>query len=170
MFGLVEFLSAFSGWSVILIILAAFIVTYKIIDWCKKTWAKREEFKTEQYRKGAQKQHEIDVHEEEVLAEKKKIENLEKSIALLTELCAKQQTQIDLLIKSDELSIKAWIKEQHEKWIALQCIDSQSLELLTQRFEVYAQEGGNSWAEKLMEEIKALPVITVIPVTRNQEQ
>ena len=78
----------------------------------------------------------------------------------MMQMLQKQQAQIDLLIQSDELTIKAWIKEQHEKWVAFQCIDSQSLELLTQRFNIYQQEGGNSWAEKLIDEIKELPIIT----------
>ena len=40
-------------------------------------------------------------------------------------------------------------------------IDSQSLELLEDRFKIYTKEDGNSWAEKLMNEMRALPLVTV---------
>jgi hypothetical protein len=46
------------------------------------------------------------------------------------------------------------------------CIDSHVLELLEERFEIYKEEGGNSWAEKLMNELRSLPVAVVIPVDK----
>ena len=95
---------------------------------------------------------------------------LEKDVHDLKLIAERQQELIELLIASDELDIKSWIKMQHEKWIPRQCIDSQTLDLLAQRFEIYEQEGGNSWAEKLVNELKALPVVTAIPVTpRDQD-
>jgi hypothetical protein len=42
------------------------------------------------------------------------------------------------------------------------------LELICDRYDIYKEEGGNSWAEKLVNEIKALPVVIVIP-TRPEE-
>ena len=164
MFDLLQFLSTYPIWSVILIVAAAIIIILKIISWGKSVWAKREQFQKEAYQRGVEKQAQKDAELEARELEKRRIEALEANVKLLTEMQKKQQAQIELLIQSDELTIKAWIKEQHEKWIALQCIDSQSLELLTQRFSIYTKEGGNSWAEKLVDEIKELPVITVIPV------
>jgi hypothetical protein len=75
-----------------------------------------------------------------------------------------QEKMIELLIASDELSIKAWIKEQHETWMPLGCIDSQTFELLEARYKIYVDEGGNSWAKKLMDDLRGLPVVTVIPL------
>lgn len=89
---------------------------------------------------------------------------LETNVKELTEIAQRQQELIELLIKSDELSIKSWIKAQHEKWIPRQCIDSQTLELLEARYSIYTKEGGNSWAEKLVKELRALPVVTVVSI------
>jgi hypothetical protein len=35
---------------------------------------------------------------------------------------------------------------------------------LEQRYAVYSAEGGNSWAKKLMDELRALPVVTIVPI------
>lgn len=162
-----DILQIFAGypiWMVIIIAVGTLVGLYRFIVWAKKTWEQREAFKKAAFQEGVEKQRQIDIQAEEEAAEKQKIQTLEANLATLTKILEKQQEQIDLLIQSDELNIKAWIKAQHEKWIALQCIDSQSLELITQRFEIYQDEGGNSWAERLVEDIKALPIITVIPV------
>jgi hypothetical protein len=65
---------------------------------------------------------------------------------------------LTLLTESDKLNTKAWIKEQHDKWIPLGFIDSQSLDLICARYAIYELEGGNGWAKKMVDEIKALPV------------
>jgi hypothetical protein len=66
---------------------------------------------------------------------------------------------------TNELDIKSWIKAQHEKWIFKGCIDSQMLDLLEQRYAIYTAEGGNSWAKKLMDELRALPTVTVVSLS-----
>jgi hypothetical protein len=38
------------------------------------------------------------------------------------------------------------------------------LELLEDRFRIYQEEGGNSWAERLMKDLRELPVVVVVPV------
>ena len=93
-----------------------------------------------------------------------RITQLETDVKDLKVLAERQAQMIELLIQSDELDIKSWIKMQHEKWIPRQCIDSQTLDLLEQRFAVYEKEGGNSWALKLVNELRALPIVTVVPV------
>jgi hypothetical protein len=41
-------------------------------------------------------------------------------------------------------------------------IDSQILDLLEERYDIYKKENGNSWALKLMNELRALPTIAVV--------
>ena len=161
---LLEFLATYNIWTVILIGFCSIFCLIKIIEYCKKLWKKRQDFAQQNLKNGIQEEREREAHELKEEHERQRVVALEMQVAQLSTLIAAQQDQINLLIRSDELDIKAWIKNQHEKWIALQCIDSQSLDLLLQRYEVYAREGGNSWAEKLVNEIKALPVVTVIPV------
>jgi len=68
--------------------------------------------------------------ENRLISGETRIATLETEVADLKTLIVKQQKQIDLLVKSDELDIKSWIKAQHEKWIPRKCIDSQTLDLL----------------------------------------
>ena len=159
-----EFLATFPIWTVILIVVATMICLFKLVEWGKRLWATREKFKKAQQQVGQQQQQAIDHELEEKQKEEKRIAALETAVTTLTAMLAKQQQQIDLLIRSDELDIKAWIQQQHEKWIAFQYIDSQSLDLVLQRYAIYAEEGGNGWAERMVDDIKSLPIVTVIPV------
>jgi hypothetical protein len=80
-----------------------------------------------------------------------------------------QEKIIRRLEDSDKLTIKTYIKEQHAIWMRKGYIDSQVLELLEERFKIYREEGGNSWAEKLMNEMRALPFNPAISVLNNRE-
>ena len=77
--------------------------------------------------------------------------NQNETLRLLTE-------KINLLIDSDKDSIKSFITERHhhfcyeEEWI-----DDYSMDCLEKRFKHYEDEGGNSFVESLMEEIRELP-------------
>lgn len=134
------------------------------IKWCKGLWATREKFKQDNIEKGKQMEARAEQKEARLAKGEARMDKLETDTADLKELIVKQQKLIELLIKSDELDIKSWIKIQHEKWIPKKCIDSQTLDLLIQRFEIYEAEGGNSWAKKLVDELKALPVVTIVPI------
>ena len=90
------------------------------------------------------------------------MDKLELMVKELTTLATEQKKTNDRLIRSDKLAIKTWIKEQHDIWTQKGYIDSHTLELLEERFEIYKEEGGNSWAEKLMNDIRQLPLITTI--------
>ena len=156
-----ELFSTFGVGTVVIILLVGIPAIVNFITWCKGIWKKRSTFAQENYEHGRKdeankesKEHRLQNHEAELAA-------LKANLAALTTINTNQQKQIDLLIVSDRLSIKAWIKEQHEKWTRCGYIDSQSLELLEDRFKVYTKEDGNSWAEKLMNEIRALPLVTV---------
>lgn len=63
---------------------------------------------------------------------------------------------------SDELDIKAWIKAQHDKALLKKSLDSETRDLLEQRFAIYKKEGGNGWAEQMMKDIRNMPVVTRI--------
>lgn len=164
MISILEFLSAYPWWAVFCIGVISIYSVFKVIEWGKKLWKKRQDFRNNAIEEGEEIQALAD---QEVAAEQRQTERiklLEDNLKELTAMAKESQKQTDMLIRSDKLSTKAWIKEQHEKWISLQCIDSQSLELICDRFEIYKEEGGNSWAEKLVNEIKELPVVIVIPV------
>lgn len=161
------FLSAYSIWTVLLIAIASILLVLKIIEGSKALWKKRTTFQNEAKLEGKRLQHEKELREAEEQAEEKRITDLEESLREVKTTLENQQGLIELLIRSDELNIKAWIQQQHEKWITLQCIDSQSLDLVLQRYEIYAEEGGNGWAKRMVQDIKQLPIVTVIPVQRD---
>lgn len=164
-----QLLATYNIGTVLIIAILAIVGIYKLIVWCKKTWAQREAFEEENIKKGAEAQLQKDQANEHQREEEHRLKTLETAVARLVEMSEKQQSQINLLIESDQANIKAWIKEQHEKWMGIGAIDSQSLELLEKRFSIYEKEGGNSWALRLMEDMRGLPLITVVPIHSNRQ-
>lgn len=155
---------------IIIILLIAIPAIVNFISWCKKTWKEREDFKQTNIEKGKQMERRAEEKEERFHNGEVRIGQLEKDVADLKTMIANQEKLIQLLIKSDELDIKSWIKMQHEKWIPRKCIDSQTLDLLEQRFAIYEAEGGNSWAKKLVDELRALPIVTVVAIEDIHEE
>lgn len=161
MAGLIE---TFGLGTVVIILLIGGAAIVKFIEWCKKTWQKRKDFANENQQIGIKKEQELEAREERLAKGEARMDALEENVKKLTEMAEKQQKMIELLIQSDELDIKSWIKAQHEKWIPLGCIDGQTLDILEQRYAIYAKEGGNGWAKKQVEELRKLPTATVVPV------
>lgn len=162
-----ELISTFGIGSVIIILLIGIPAIVNFITWCKKLWSSREQFRQDSITQGRNLEAREEAEEHRFSAGESRMKTLETDVTDLKNLITKQQALIELLIQSDELDIKSWIKMQHEKWIPRGCIDGQTLELLEQRFAIYTKEGGNSWAEKLMNELRALPVIIAAPVDRD---
>lgn len=153
-----ELISSIGIVQIALVLIIAIPAIINFIKWCKGVWGEREKFKQDNINKGRQIEAKEEKEEHRFESGESRIANLETEVADLKKLVA-------LLVESDLLDIKSWIKMQHEKWIPRGCIDSQTLDLLEQRFSVYEREGGNHWAKKLVEELRALPVVTVVQVT-----
>ena len=66
--------------------------------------------------------------------------------------------KIDILTESDKDDIKAFITRQHHYFVYQRgWIDDYSLDCIEQRYRHYQEEGGNSFINTLMKEIRALP-------------
>lgn len=151
--------------TIIVVLLIAIPALVNFITWCKGLWNKREAFKEENIKKGQELEKSAEEEEHRFTDGEARMTQLESDVKTLKEIAEQQAKMIELLTLSDQLDIKCWIKMQHEKWIPKKCIDSQVLDLLEQRFQVYEKEGGNSWAKKLMTELRALPTVTIVPIS-----
>lgn len=66
--------------------------------------------------------------------------------------------KIDMLVDSDKDAIKSYITKQHHYFCyQIGWIDDFSLDCLEKRYGHYADQGGNSFIEGFMEELRALP-------------
>ena len=94
---------------------------------------------------------------------------LQKGSQVMTELKNSQQTtdeilknlsaKIDLLIDSDKDDIKSYITREHHYFCyKLGYIDDFSLDCIEKRFKHYSDEGGNSFIENFMKDLRALPI------------
>lgn len=81
-------------------------------------------------------------------------DNQESTDRILQDLSAK----IDMLIDSDKDDIKSYITRQHHYFCyQVGWIDDFSLDCLERRYQHYSDEGGNSFIQGFMEELRALP-------------
>lgn len=88
----------------------------------------------------------------------KKIEQMLEAQKTLSENIDLILQQVQNLIKSDRDAIKAYItKEHHHFCYEVKWIDDYNLDCLEKRYQRYVEEGGNSFIESLMEEIRDLP-------------
>ena len=70
---------------------------------------------------------------------------------------------ISVLLASDKDDIKSWITEKHHYFCyECKCIDYQSLDCIEKRYRHYVDEGGNSYVADLMNEIRALPKVSML--------
>ena len=78
----------------------------------------------------------------------------EKTSKQLESICNK----IDMLISSDKDNIKSYITKEHHIFVYQKgWIDDYSLDCIERRFQHYKDEGGNSFVEDLMNELRELP-------------
>jgi len=68
-----------------------------------------------------------------------------------------QESQLKLLTESDRDDIKGWLVEKHDLCIEKGFIDNFTLEVVEKRFDHYKEEGGNSFAETLVSDMRMLP-------------
>lgn len=130
---------------------AALKTTITMIDWFWERLIKI--FKKQQ----AQQEHQNCFNEH--------VEKSEKQIQELYEMHAKTEENLDkilnsiqLLINSDKDDIKAWITEKHHYYCyERKYIDDYSLDCIEKRYTHYRNEGGNSFIEDLMKDIRRLP-------------
>lgn len=103
-------------------------------------------------------EHEIDSIQDQIDENKKGYASLKEGQIKLQEQFQDLIDKVNLLIDSDKDDIKSFITERHhhfcyqEEWI-----DDYSLDCIERRFKHYTDEGGNSFVEDLMNEIRALP-------------
>lgn len=86
-----------------------------------------------------------------------------KQEELTTQIKTLQDT-VTLLVHSDKDDIKSWITKEHHYFCYEQkYIDDYSLDCLEKRFSHYKEEGGNSFVEDLMRDLRTLPKVSVLP-------
>lgn len=88
---------------------------------------------------------------EKIKDNSEQIEEIRGSLASLTKM-------VQLLIESDKDAIKAYITQKNLFFVHQQgWIDNYSLDCIQRRYGHYKEEGGNSFVNNLMNELRELP-------------
>lgn len=89
---------------------------------------------------------------------KKDMNTLKTTVTTINEKIDNMASLIDLLMISDKDEIKAYITREHHYFCYdLGYIDDYNLDCIERRYALYVKEGGNSFVEELMKDIRALP-------------
>ncbi len=89
---------------------------------------------------------------------KQRIESDEEKINTLIDNQNKLTRAVALLMESDRNQLKSLITQKHHYYCyTVEAIDTYTLDTIERLFNMYVAEGGNSFVEDLMEEIRALP-------------
>ena len=120
-------------------------------DWAFERIKKAMNAQTQEERNKQALEEKIERNEQSILSVSKKQEDTKKDINSLAK-------SVNLLIQSDKDSIKAYITKEHhyycyeQKWI-----DDYTLDCIEKRYDHYIDEGGNSFIEDLMVDLRDLP-------------
>ena len=82
----------------------------------------------------------------------------------------KLMNAIELLTQSDKDDIKAWITEKHHYFCYEKGeIDDYSLDCIEKRYNHYKEEGGNSFIDDLMDDLRNLKKISGLRIIKKGE-
>lgn len=133
-------------------------------DWIKGRIKKITEAKLQENKKDKDIEIRFDVNSNDIQKILEHLKESDKKMETLTK-------SVQMLIDSDKDDIKAWITEQHHCFCyKLKAIDDYRLDTIEKRYSHYVAEGGNSFIETLMEEIRRLPKISVAETINKNNQ
>lgn len=105
--------------------------------------------------------NEIKTLKEEIKERQEDYDQLNKNMQDIGKVWAHKEEEhrrtLQLLLQSDRDAIKSFIVKEHHYFIEQGWIDDFSLDTLEKRYACYKEEGGNSYVEDFIKEIRELP-------------
>lgn len=135
----------------IVVLAVAIKGTISFFDWTKDRLKKifDKEYKTENEKNRILKELQYD---------KKRIDTILEDQEDILNKVTDMTDKVDMLIQSDKDNIKAFLTKEHHYYCYQKgWIDDYSLECCERRYQQYKKEGGNSFIQGFMEELRALP-------------
>lgn len=145
--------------TVILVLVVCLPIIFNFLEKVMKLKKEQDKKKEELKQEGAQMQEQKDILEQRLEAGSKRMEALEAHDAKMEELLENQQKEIALLLQSDKMDIKAYITEKYYYYQNKPYINAEIMDILEQRFAIYQIEGGDSFIERMMDELRQKPLV-----------
>lgn len=90
---------------------------------------------------------------------KQRVKALAKNEDDIYEHLSNLDAKVEMLMASDRDRLRAWLVEKHHFYCYEQKeIDVYTLDVMERMYKRYKDEGGNTYVDKLMEEVRALPI------------
>ena len=145
--------------TVILVLAVCLPIIFKMLIKYRELKKEHEKEVEQIKQQGAAAQAQKDALETRLQNGSETMQQLTENDKKLEEILVHQQKEIDLLIASDELDIKAYITDKYYYYIHKGYVDAEVMDILEHRFAIYKKEGGNGFAERMMSELRNLPLI-----------
>ena len=161
---MIDLLNTFSIEQILISIALIAMAIKGIVDYIKWVKTKNKEKFDEAYEQ-KQKDEILSKYEETNADLQKRMANCYSSIeGKIDKLSSDMNTRMDgmgeqlkILTDSDMHDIKSWIVEKHHHYENLGYIDDFAMDTIEKRYSDYKKEGGNSYVDTLMEELRKLP-------------
>lgn len=156
---MLNLLSSYSATTIVIIIFMVLVALKELIELLKyfynilkKYFGKEEEKKNDD--KILEQLNELKKDFDE---HKKEHQEIKNDIQEIKEELVDNKNSIKRLVTSDRNDIKSWLVEKHHFFTNQGWIDDFSMDTVNRRFSDYVEEGGNSYAESLVNAIRDLP-------------
>ena len=149
---MLNLLSSYSATTIAIIIFMVLVALKELIELLKYFYniLKKHFGKEEEEKKNDDRILDFDEH-------KKEHQEIKNDIQEIKEELVDNKNSIKRLVTSDRNDIKSWLVEKHHFFINQGWIDDFSMDTVNRRFSDYVEEGGNSYAESLVNAIRDLP-------------
>lgn len=146
---------------IIIIAFFGIIEIWKGIDYLIGKHKKKVDEAVKDHKEGYDEEQRFQCLEDEITTLKENDDRLQNNL----NACQKQnearfnqiEDKIDKLMASDIAAIKSWVSRMHCELKKQGWVSKYDLESVESRYAIYKEEGGNSFVEDLVEEIRKLP-------------
>lgn len=153
--------------SIILAIIIGLPSLYNFIKWCKNLYKEREDFKKKYIEKGKKIEAEEKEEENRFKSGEERIALLEKGQTALHKQVNVIEGNLSLLLLASQSNLRIWLNQEYEKWMKIGYIDYKSLAEIEERFDIYTREGGNHGVERLIKDLRELPIASPVQTEKN---
>ena len=162
-----ELFSQFSIESIILLVIALGVALKFIIDLTSFFYNKLKSHFNKQTDKES-KQNQILKLQQET---KESINNLSIQLENISKRVDELEGQDALIVERLQENTRSYIIDKHHEFcLQIRAIDDYNLSSLERRYLYYKARGGNSYIDGLMDEIRALPLITAVQLKNKNKE
>ena len=157
---MLDLINAFSAKEIFIFMVMLALAGKSFIDfinWCKEQYKKQFDKDYKAISKDEKFNELVERQEKQNKEIKEQMTELREQINILAQESKNIKDTVTMLKVSDMRDIKGWIVEKHHQLMKQKWVDDFTMDTLEKRYLSYTTEGGNTYVEDLMNDIRNLP-------------